>query len=159
MRSYVRSMGYPMVSWWLTSLASGIFFVLTLYGCAPSFPSTLREEIPVGKTKGQIDEFFARQNNETGHWISKTVDIYSKDGKLETVNVYEWKSAPWHSIYADVLKYEMVFRDNELITFTPKAGDLREEYQNRGPYIESEDILRRYQGCKSRGPTRVSCLP
>ncbi|GEM_PF-3260840 len=142
-----------MVSMWLTSLAWGIPFVLMLYGCAPSFPSNLREEIPIGKTKEEVDKFFARQNNDTGRWTSKTVNMYSKDGELETVHLYEWVSAPGYSGSGKVLRYETTFRNNELISSTARARDLRKEWQ-QGPYLDSEDILRRKIGCDG---SRVSC--
>jgi hypothetical protein len=146
-----------MLSLWLTSLASGIFLIMFLSGCAPSFPSNLREEIPIGKNKEETDEFFARQNNETGHWTSKTVDIYSKDGKLETIHVYEWKSAPGYSVSNKVLKYETTFRDNELISITPRARDIRNEYRNRGNLPESEKEMRRMQECRRMGPFNLGC--
>lgn len=95
--------------------------LLFLAGCAPflppSLPSPAEGGLKMGQSKAQIDRYFSGQNNATGHWAVKTLDIHVENGRLTTVNLYQWKAAPWHHVKERVRAYEMVFIGGELASY------------------------------------------
>lgn len=89
-----------------------------LQACATTSPTiTSDKHIALGQSKREIDLYFSKQNNNSGHWQEKLLFEKVSGEKLERIYLYRWRQERlfmWR--LPGIPSYKLGFLDDMLIT-------------------------------------------
>lgn len=73
---------------WIALLLS-LFFI---YACATTAPTVVQDEgIVLGQSKKEVDLYFSKQNNDSGHWQAALLFETIAEGKIKRSYLYRWR--------------------------------------------------------------------
>lgn len=79
----------PLQIKWLILLLLPIF----IDACAITAPTVVHSEgIDLGQSKKEIDLYFLKQNNNSGHWQTALLFETISEGKIERSYLYRWRA-------------------------------------------------------------------